>query len=255
MSLVVKCSCGKSLQAKEEAGKRVRCPACGTILVLPAPAARPDDPLDWATSTSRTRRWRSHAARQAVLQPLAGSYAPPKPTGSSSGNAVLWVLLAVGGGIGCWSCSPWSEAFSGSPPAAVGRRPTRPADVAHHAGTGPATGRAGSRSAGHACRQCRRRQWEVQADPPQQPVAWPDQPNLDIPIPAGKDRAVLGHPQSVRGRGDEHLRRRRRASVGPGQQQKAGELQEPVKDGKIAAVSPDGQFLASRRPTGSTTAN
>jgi len=52
MSIVVACSCGQSLSAKPElAGKRVKCPKCGSVLQIPQPAAplapldAPDDPL------------------------------------------------------------------------------------------------------------------------------------------------------------------------------------------------------------------
>ncbi len=59
MSSIVTCTCGKSFRAKPElAGKRVKCPACGSVLQIPAatptpqtaPAltplpAEPDDPL------------------------------------------------------------------------------------------------------------------------------------------------------------------------------------------------------------------
>ncbi|MBS0263124.1 MAG: HEAT repeat domain-containing protein [Planctomycetes bacterium] len=41
-TLIVACSCGKRLKAKVElAGKKVKCPACGGVLVVPVPAAAP----------------------------------------------------------------------------------------------------------------------------------------------------------------------------------------------------------------------
>ena len=53
--MVVACNCGKKLRAKAElAGKRVKCPACGQPLAVPAPqpaAPQPADELDldqWA---------------------------------------------------------------------------------------------------------------------------------------------------------------------------------------------------------------
>jgi DNA-directed RNA polymerase subunit RPC12/RpoP len=40
MPIALRCACGRSLRAKEElAGRKVRCPACGKILVVP-PLAR-----------------------------------------------------------------------------------------------------------------------------------------------------------------------------------------------------------------------
>jgi hypothetical protein len=49
MAIVVHCSCGRRLGVQvEHAGKKVRCPACGTVSPVPfpepAPAAVPDEP-------------------------------------------------------------------------------------------------------------------------------------------------------------------------------------------------------------------
>lgn len=52
MSIVVTCSCGQSSRAKPElAGKRVKCPKCGSVMQIPLPAqpaqpASPPAPLD-----------------------------------------------------------------------------------------------------------------------------------------------------------------------------------------------------------------
>jgi hypothetical protein len=248
MSLVVKCSCGKSLQAKEEhAGKRVRCPACGTILMLPAPAARADDPLDLGDlDLSNPALAGPTLPAKPALQPLGRTYAPPKPTGSLSGHVVLWVLLAVGGGIGLLVMFVvvggflW---FAASRKAAVAP-PVPPTFPATQAPAPQPVAPAADRLVTPAV-SADAVPWEVQADPPRQPLVWPDQPNVDIPIRAGKDRVLFPatpSPFVVVGMN---------ISGGDGvqvwdlvQQQKAGELLEPVKDGNIAAVSPDGQFLA-----------
>src|SRR5262245_47210614 len=38
MAITVKCSCGKCLQARDDlAGKKARCPGCGSVLTLPPP--------------------------------------------------------------------------------------------------------------------------------------------------------------------------------------------------------------------------
>ena len=38
MPITLRCSCGKTLQVKDEyAGKRVRCPACSDALTVPVP--------------------------------------------------------------------------------------------------------------------------------------------------------------------------------------------------------------------------
>ncbi len=40
MSIEVGCSCGRMFKAKDEhAGRRAKCPACGTILVVPRPSS------------------------------------------------------------------------------------------------------------------------------------------------------------------------------------------------------------------------
>src|SRR5258708_17594739 len=42
MTIAVACECGKRLSAKDElAGKRVKCPACGQGLLIPAPDSAP----------------------------------------------------------------------------------------------------------------------------------------------------------------------------------------------------------------------
>src|SRR5260370_31611600 len=41
MPITLKCGCGKHLKVRDElAGKRARCPGCGTILPVPSPITR-----------------------------------------------------------------------------------------------------------------------------------------------------------------------------------------------------------------------
>ena len=43
MAITIQCPCGKRLSTPDEnAGKRARCPACGTVLAIPEPEAEPD---------------------------------------------------------------------------------------------------------------------------------------------------------------------------------------------------------------------
>jgi hypothetical protein len=77
MTIPVTCECGKKLRAKQElAGRRVKCPACGEVLVVPDPASGvdspPEGPLDLnslaAAETSRSSLPRAplpQVARQA----------------------------------------------------------------------------------------------------------------------------------------------------------------------------------------------
>jgi DNA-directed RNA polymerase subunit RPC12/RpoP len=44
MAIKVACACGKKLSVKDEhAGKRVKCPACGSVLVIPKRERRPKE--------------------------------------------------------------------------------------------------------------------------------------------------------------------------------------------------------------------
>lgn len=49
MPIDVECGCGKTFRVKDEhAGKRGKCPACGEMLTIPAPAAKPPTAEDEA---------------------------------------------------------------------------------------------------------------------------------------------------------------------------------------------------------------
>src|SRR5688500_7594742 len=46
MAIAFSCSCGKSYRVDDAlAGKKTRCPACNASLLVPMPAAEPDEPL------------------------------------------------------------------------------------------------------------------------------------------------------------------------------------------------------------------
>lgn len=46
MPITVKCGCGRKLTAKEEmAGKKAKCPNCNTVLTLPPPIPREEEPV------------------------------------------------------------------------------------------------------------------------------------------------------------------------------------------------------------------
>lgn len=278
MPLAVKCRCGKLLQVNEEfAGKRVKCPACGTILAIPTAAApaKADDPLGLGDLDLSSPALGGRPLPSFPAAPLpAKSYAPPS-RGGSSGNVLLWVLLGVGGGLAllavlvvagvlllvgrktATAVAPPAPAPAVAPAAPVGPgTPAVPAPVPGPApaapqpvtppatpGIPPTTPAPATPAAPTANADTVR--WEAQADPPKEPLAWPDQPNLDIPFPAGKDLLYSATPSPFAVVGLN-------ISGGDGVQlwdlvkgQKGGELQASVKDGKIVAVSPDGQYLAA----------
>jgi WD40 repeat protein len=88
MSICLRCSCGRQLQLKPElAGKRARCPACGTLLAVPArpektPSAaeehvqaRPRDKPSGPRAEPGSARRRQRKARRSVLPWVVGSAA------------------------------------------------------------------------------------------------------------------------------------------------------------------------------------
>src|SRR5260370_4679727 len=57
MPITLKCGCGKTLQVRDElAGKRARCPACGTIMPIPSPITRKPTILEGKLLPSRDRK-------------------------------------------------------------------------------------------------------------------------------------------------------------------------------------------------------
>jgi hypothetical protein len=75
MAIIVKCDCGKSIQAPDAlAGKRGKCPGCGNVVMIPVPsapviAAEPDEfPAIASTAPTRSRATSIRTdAKQAVL--------------------------------------------------------------------------------------------------------------------------------------------------------------------------------------------
>jgi hypothetical protein len=54
MPITLKCGCGKNLQVRDElAGKKARCPGCGTILPIPSPAPKRPQVLEGKLLSSR----------------------------------------------------------------------------------------------------------------------------------------------------------------------------------------------------------
>jgi hypothetical protein len=47
MSLVIACACGQKLKVRDEfAGKKVKCPKCGNVLIAPAPPPVEEEPVE-----------------------------------------------------------------------------------------------------------------------------------------------------------------------------------------------------------------
>jgi len=67
MPIALTCTCGKQFNAKDEfAGKRIRCPACGTIVAIPYPLAEtnpetagPQPPVLQVSANYHVTKWKS----------------------------------------------------------------------------------------------------------------------------------------------------------------------------------------------------
>jgi hypothetical protein len=86
MAITVTCQCGKKLGVKDElAGKRVKCPACGTILTVPA--AEAPAPMDAeVVAESETPGEEGPAPRKKGA----------KADGRKKSNKMLWIGAGVG---------------------------------------------------------------------------------------------------------------------------------------------------------------
>src|SRR5438874_2336436 len=72
MSIVVSCSCGKRLRARDElAGKRAKCPGCGKMLVVPPKAVDPEEDIYDVIDPP--------AAAPSAPKPAAKPIAAPRP--------------------------------------------------------------------------------------------------------------------------------------------------------------------------------
>lgn len=109
MTIPVSCQCGKSFKAKPElAGKRVKCPACGSVLQIPNATPKPvdDDPLGLGSLGDEIV-----TATPVGNAPTAGGYlqntgyasaAPVRraPTNSGMNPGVKLALIIGGIGVG-----------------------------------------------------------------------------------------------------------------------------------------------------------
>ena len=116
MSIVVSCSCGKRLRARDElAGKRAKCPGCGKTLLVPPTAADPEqdlyDVVDSSTPVPSTPKHVAPsrppiAAAAAYSAPVAGRAAPvvKKPiaapslaqeSGPQMRQYLYWILIVT----------------------------------------------------------------------------------------------------------------------------------------------------------------
>ncbi len=123
MSIPVTCTCGQSFRAKPElAGKRVKCPTCGSVLQIPQPAqpAQPAPPLDDSNDPLGLGGFNEQAVgapppQMPGSQPLQStlpSYSAPKPKrdwgpiiriGLIGGGVVLGIGVLVAGALILWS--------------------------------------------------------------------------------------------------------------------------------------------------------
>jgi hypothetical protein len=96
MTIDFACKCGKALRAQEDhAGKRVQCPQCGRVLLIPAPAV-----------TSPVSRWEVHEGPGIVKKAEALGIIGEGQAHvvSLRGSAPLAGNLQVNGNLTCWYC-------------------------------------------------------------------------------------------------------------------------------------------------------
>jgi len=96
MTIDFACKCGKALRAQEDhAGKRVQCPHCGRVLLIPAPA-----------DTSPVSRWEVHEGPTVVKKAEALGIVGEGQAHvvSLRGSAPLVANLQVNGNVTCWYC-------------------------------------------------------------------------------------------------------------------------------------------------------
>ena len=124
MSSIVTCTCGKSFRAKPElAGKRVKCPACGSVLQIPpstptpqaAPSltplpAEPDDPLglggfnEQSLGTPLPQAPGSQLSRApARARKKKQDWGPILRIGGIAAGALAGVALLIAIGVFAWS--------------------------------------------------------------------------------------------------------------------------------------------------------
>jgi hypothetical protein len=77
MSITLTCSCGRGLRIRDEqAGKRVRCPACGDVLATPVPSPGVATPI--ATPSGLPPRPKAGRYSERIRKLLFGPRKPLK---------------------------------------------------------------------------------------------------------------------------------------------------------------------------------
>ncbi len=95
MSISVQCpGCEKKLKAKDElVGKRVKCPGCGELLVVPRV---PPASLQTSTTSTASRKSAPERSRQPAV--------PPTPTSDASARLTHIPAGWFAGGLSCFTC-------------------------------------------------------------------------------------------------------------------------------------------------------
>lgn len=110
MAIVVTCTCGKRLAAKDEAaGKRVRCPACQQPVLIPLPAAMPA------------------AVAPIIESPPVAAPPPSEPVAITSPTTETIGSPVVGPDSSATGHEPASEPTPTAPEPVVAETPTSPA--------------------------------------------------------------------------------------------------------------------------------
>lgn len=142
MSLIARCACGQSFQAKPElAGRRVRCPACGGVLAVPAQptASANTPPVRGAIGNAGGQFANAPLTAELVAHipatPTPRPQMPPSPAVRPGGkpkqgvNPLVWVAVGVGGmaavllvGVVLW----WTLSSGDESPTVASQHPATP---------------------------------------------------------------------------------------------------------------------------------
>jgi WD40 repeat protein len=173
MPISVSCKCGKSFTAKDESqGQRAKCPVCGHILEIPVRAELAAfDRLGSPLPATRTLAPPASAARSSSPYLAIGAAAVIAAT------ALLGLLLA-----GIWTFSSRRAVQQTAPPGnqSVAGQPTNTSSPAASSTTAPPAPPAPPSTA-----------WQSVADPPAQPITWPADMEISLPLPRGARDIVL----------------------------------------------------------------
>jgi WD40 repeat protein len=254
MPIAASCSCGKSFQAKDSlAGKRVRCPACGGIIEIPHLAQTSEDPLglgDFGASEMNSMPMSSPMPTQSAYGQM-GTAIPSKPKPRGGASPVLWICLGVAGIVAMlfvvgvlaavFLLRGSDEAIaessdSGGDVASSGTAPVSPAASSSSTAAQPALIDPAASPP----------PWSVTADPPSQPVKWPSQVDINIPIP--EHNYYIRYPATPSPFMVVGLNSIGKTGVYVWdviKGEKAGEINVAVPSTEFA-VSPDGKHLAAK---------